>query len=184
MHAHEARGSAVDGDEAAAPSAGIAPEEEAISDIIAEFSQVFAFARTRWTRYAEEVHPDLRGVGMMVLQTIRRRGPITATELSHLLDMDKAVVSRQVAKLRQLDLIDAEPSAEDRRVVLLTTSTAAQGTLDGLHAQTAHAYHERFEGWSVEDLEALRAALRRFNRSAGSGPEGPATRCAREQEPR
>ena len=45
--------------------------EEVISEIISEFSQSFAAARTRWTRFAEEVHPELRGPGMMILQTIR-----------------------------------------------------------------------------------------------------------------
>ena len=51
--------------------------EEVISEIISEFSQSFAAARTRWTRFAEEVHPELRGPGMMILQTILRRGPVT-----------------------------------------------------------------------------------------------------------
>lgn len=157
-----------------------ARDEEAIAEIIAEFSEVFAFARTRWTHYAEEVHPDLRGVGMMVLQTILRKGPVTATELGALLDMDKSVVSRQVAKLRHLDLVVAEPSAEDRRVVLLTSSGRAQEAIDELHTRTALAYGERFDGWSGAELGQLQALLRRFNRaSERQHGDGPAARCAR-----
>lgn len=155
--------------------------DDMIAEIIAEFSQVFAFARTRWARYAEDVHPELRGVGMMVLQTILRKGPITATELSQLLDMDKAVVSRQVSKLRDLEFIDAQPAAEDRRVILLSPSPAARSALDELHAQTSDAYGQRFAGWQGEELEQLRAALHRFN-GAGPSPQGPASRCARPQE--
>lgn len=151
-----------------------------IPEIIAEFSEVFAFARTRWARYAEEVHPELKGVGMMILQTILRKGPVTATGLGQMLDMDKAVVSRQVAKLRDLGLIEAEAAEEDRRVVLLTGSDRARGALDELHAQTALAYQERFAGWSDTELDTLRTLLRRFNQAAeGLRPDGPAVRCAR-----
>ncbi|MBL3687831.1 MarR family transcriptional regulator [Leucobacter zeae] len=159
------------------------PVEEGgtVAEIIAEFSEIFAFARTKWARYAEEVHPDLRGVGMMVLQLVLRKGPVTATGISQLLDMDKAMVSRQISKLRELGLVAAEPAAEDRRVILLTGSERAEEMLDGIRRQWAHAYHERFDGWSPADLETLRAGLHRFNASAESGrPDGPARRCARE----
>ena len=157
-----------------------APRDERIAEIISEFSEVFAFARTRWTRYAEEVHADLRGVGMMVLQLVLRKGPVTATGISQMLDMDKAMVSRQVAKLRELGLVDAEPAAEDRRVMLLTASAEARRLLDGIRERWAEAYHERFGGWSVEDLELLRDVLHRFNASA-EGPQGPAARCTQQR---
>lgn len=150
-----------------------------IPDIIAEFGQVFAFARTRWARFAEQIHPELRGVGMMILQTISRKGPITATEIGQLLDMDKAVVSRQLAKLRQLDLVDAVSSEADRRVVVLTASALGKQTLGELHAQLSEAYERRLAGWSQEDLAQLQDMLHRFNSvSPIPEPDGPAARCA------
>lgn len=159
---------------------GSAPNDP-IPEIIAEFSEVFAFARTRWARYAEEVNAELKGVGMMILQTVMRKGPVTATGLGQMLDMDKAVVSRQVSKLRELDLINAEPAAEDRRVILLTATTHAREALDELHERTANAYQERFSGWEPDELVALRDLLHRFNRTAEQLPsDGPAVRCARE----
>lgn len=166
------------GAEAADPPHG---ESQVVAEIIAEFSEVFAFARTRWARYAEEVHEDLRGVGMMVLQLVIRKGPVTATGISQLLDMDKAMVSRQIAKLRELELVEAEPAEEDRRVILLTPSARAEELHEEIRRQWAHSYHERFAGWSAQDLESLRSGLHRFNGSAeASSPEGPARRCARE----
>ncbi|CAG7617213.1 MarR family winged helix-turn-helix transcriptional regulator [Leucobacter soli] len=152
-----------------------------ISEIIAEFSEVFAFARTRWSHYAEEVHPDLRGVGVMVLQTILRKGPVTATGIGQMLDMDKSVVSRQVARLRDLELIVAEPAEDDRRVILLTPSDRAEKLLTEIRERNTIAYQERFAGWSPEELETLRAGLHRFNGTApGLHADGPARRCARE----
>ena len=139
---------------------------DGISEIIAEFSEVFAFARTRWARYAEEVDPELKGVGIMVLQLILRKGPISATGISQLLDMDKAMVSRQIAKLRDLELVDTRAAAEDRRVLLLTASAKAEELLGAIRQKWAHAYHERFADWSPGELDQLRASLHRFNASA------------------
>lgn len=151
-----------------------------IPDIIAEFGQVFAFARARWARYAEQIHPELRGVAMMMLQTISRKGPVTATELGRLLDMDKAVVSRQMTKLRDLELVLAQNDESDRRVVLLTVSEHGLAALSELHRELADAYERRLEGWDPEDVAALVQLLHRFN-AASHLPEsdGPAARCAR-----
>lgn len=157
--------------------------ESAIPEIIAEFSQVFAAAKSRWARYAEEVHPELRGPGMMILQTILRRGPITATGLGSMLDMDKAMVSRQVAKLRGLGLVDAKEAESDRRVTLLTASPAAQAAIEELQARTAEEYSARFAEWSDKDLAELHRLLHRFNATADElRGDGPARRCAREAE--
>ncbi|MFT4232437.1 MAG: MarR family transcriptional regulator [Leucobacter sp.] len=158
------------------------PEEQLISAIISEFSEFFAFARSRWTSHANDAHPELKGVGMMVLQLIARKGPVTATGISQMLGMDKALVSRQIAQLRELDLVVAEPAPEDRRVVLLTTTPEAGELLDRLRERWRHLYHERFVGWSAADLEQLRAGLHRFNASGGElSHDGPATRCARDR---
>ena len=156
--------------------------KEIISEIVGEFSQSFAAARTRWSRYATEVHPELRGPGIMILQTILRRGPITATGLGGILDMDKAMVSRQVAKLRELGLVDAREAESDRRVMLLTASAGAQATVEGLQARTSSDYLARLAEWSGEDLEQLQSLLHRFNSTAEDPHEdGPARRCAREE---
>lgn len=154
-----------------------------IPEIVAEFSHVFAAARNRWARYAEEVHPELRGPSMMILSTILRKGPITATGLGGILDMDKAMVSRQVAKLRSLGLVDAKEAESDRRVILLTASAEAHAAMEGLQARTAEEYGARFADWSDEELAHLQSLLHRFNAASEDlRGDGPARRCAREAE--
>lgn len=164
-----------------APTADDSPRGTEIAGIISEFSEIFASARTRWVRYAEEVHPDLNGGGIMVLQTVLRKGPVTATGLSQMLGMDKAMVSRHIAKLRELELVGAEPAPEDRRVILLTVSERARLLMARIRERWAHSYHERFEDWLVEDLEQLRKGLHRFNASTDDAhrTDGPAMRCTR-----
>ncbi|UOR02218.1 MarR family winged helix-turn-helix transcriptional regulator [Leucobacter allii] len=153
---------------------------ERISEIIAEFSEIFAFARRRWARLAEEIHPDLKGPAVIMLQFIMRKGPITATGIGQMLEMDKALVSRQIAKLRELGLVEAEPAAEDRRVMLLTGSAQARSIVDRIREQWAHTYHERFAGWGVDELTELMEALHRFNASAEEvRADELAARCTR-----
>lgn len=156
--------------------------DDVIPGIIAEFSQVFAAARTRWARFAEEVHPDLRGPGIMILQTILRHGALTVTGLGSMLDMDKAMVSRQVTKLRSLGLVDAKEADSDRRVTLLTASESARLAIERMQAQTADEYRARFADWDDSDLLQLQGMLRRFNAAVEDQPaDGPAKRCAREE---
>lgn len=144
-------------------SRGDMSREEAIPQIISEFSEVFASAKKRLTHFAEGVHPELKSVGMLLLQTIQRRGPITATELVQILDMDKASVSRQLSKLRELGFLLVEPSAEDRRVFLLSLSPEAVSSMEALRAETSRSYEERFKSWSDADILQLRALLKRYN---------------------
>ncbi|MHA3685243.1 MarR family winged helix-turn-helix transcriptional regulator [Leucobacter sp. HY1908] len=158
----------------------LTPERsEQISQIIAEFSEVFAFVRTRWARFAEETHPDLRGSGIMVLQVVLRKGPVTVTGLSQLLDIDKAMVSRQISKLRDLGLVASEPAAEDRRVTLITATDKARETIEKLRARAAHDYHLRFAQWDDAALMELGESLHRFNSYSPEHADGPAVRCAR-----
>ena len=168
------------GDPAAAPSQG--SRESRIAEIISEFSELFTFARSRWARYAESIHPELRGVALMILQLVVKKHPITATEISQLLDTDKATVSRQITRLRELGFVEATPAEDDRRVILLGPSEKARAEFVRIRSAWADSYHERFTDWDVDELEILRLGLHRFNLSAGTTPlVGPATRCTREQ---
>lgn len=156
-------------------------ESELIAEIISEFSDAFAFSRTRWARFASEVSAEISGVSMLVMQVVLRKGPITATGVGQLLDMDKSLVSRQVAKLRELGLIEAAAAADDKRVYLLTASDRAIELIENIRERWTTSYRERFEGWSGAELDTLRAGLHRFNAAVdASGTEGPAARCSRQ----
>lgn len=137
-----------------------------ISSIIAEFSDVFAFSRKGWTRFAEELSPELSAVGMIVLHFVIRKGPVTATGISQTLDMDKSIVSRQIAKLRDLTLIDTVETPEDRRVQLITGTEKGTKVIDHIRGLWANAYREQFAGWSDDELGALHTGLHKFNTTA------------------
>lgn len=137
--------------------------ERTVGEIISELSTSFALSRTRWQRLIEKLVPDLKGVNLVVLHAVLHKGPVTATELSTALDIDKATMSRQITKLRDCEMVKAEPSPEDGRVMKLSITDQARKHLDDARAQWAQAHHERFDGWTLDDLETLREGLRRFN---------------------
>ena len=149
-----------------------------ILGVIAEFTETFSFIRTRWTEFTQQLHPELSGGSIFVLQVILKKGPITATEIGHRLRMDKAMISRQVALLRKLGLVDTQPAAEDRRVALLTGTELAHTRLSEVRSQMSEQYRQRFAGWEVEDIVQLRDLLHRFNGSAEFF-EDPASPSAR-----
>lgn len=138
-------------------------EEDLIVQIMREFAQVSAFVRGRWSQYADELHEGLRVQGVMVLQAIWKAECVSATELSNLLRMDKALVSRQVAKLRALEMVCAKQDDNDKRITWLSVTEKGKKVLTTLHKGVAEAYKERLLEWNREDLESLKEKLAKFN---------------------
>lgn len=155
----------------AATSSGV------IDNLILELSEMYASARTNWVRAAEDVHPELRGLALMMLQMIARREPITATEIAAKLDMNKAAVSRHISKLRELGMIGCTDSSADRRVALITTTPAGRDLLAQLRLRSAAGYRERFAEWPADDLETLQSLLHRFNASGQHADEAHCSHC-------
>ncbi|HUH53333.1 MAG TPA: MarR family transcriptional regulator [Microbacteriaceae bacterium] len=141
----------------------LAEVSDVITGIMAEFSEAYSLSRSRWARFAAEVHPDLSGASMIILQLILREGPVIATDISQLLDIDKSFISRQISKLRELGYVVATEAPDDRRVQLLTTTEKAAKLINHFSEMWVHTYHERFKGWSAAELQALHDGLRRFN---------------------
>lgn len=138
-------------------------EQDPIKQIIAEFSEIFTFMRTRWFELASDIHPGLSKTLVPTLLTIERYGPVTATELIEHLRSEKTSVSKQVAQLKQFGLVDAVVSAEDRRVTLLSLTDTARQKITEVRARLAKVYRERFAGWTEGEIDALRGSLHRFN---------------------
>lgn len=137
--------------------------DQTITEIISELSEVFAFGRTRWQKFAAEVEPELTGADFILLSSINRTQPVSAKQLTCTLAMDKAAVSRSLSKLRDMGLVSTEASADDGRVQLLSVTPKADAQLRAIREKWAHSYHERFADWDGPSLESLRDNLRRFN---------------------
>ena len=89
--------------------------------------------------------------------------PIGVVELANLVGRDHSVVSRQVAKLEALSLVERQPANGDQRIRLLSPSAAGRKMLNQFSATRRRFLDERLAGWTDEERSTLLELLRRFS---------------------
>ncbi|WP_437842331.1 MarR family winged helix-turn-helix transcriptional regulator [Sorangium sp. So ce1153] len=97
-----------------------------------------------------------------LLVGIERFGPIGVVELSERAGRDYTTVSRQVAKLESLGLIERRPSPADRRIHEAVITDKGRQITDALDAARQRLAAPILARWSEEDLSDLVRLMRRF----------------------
>lgn len=90
-----------------------------------------------------------------LLVSVERFGPLGVVELADRVGRDYTTVSRQVAKLDALGLVDRRGSAQDRRVREACITPHGQSMTDAVDAARARMAGDIFEAWNEEDVGAL-----------------------------
>lgn len=97
-----------------------------------------------------------------LLVGIERLGPIGVVELSERAGRDYTTVSRQVAKLEGLGLVERRPSPVDRRINEAVITAEGRRMTDALDAARQRIAAPILAKWSEEDFGDLVRLLRRF----------------------
>jgi DNA-binding MarR family transcriptional regulator len=97
-----------------------------------------------------------------LLVGIQRFGPIGVVELADRAGRDHTTVSRQVAKLAELGLVERRPSPIDRRVREAVISPAGRHVTDAIDAARHRLNTPIFAEWSDRDLLELERLMRRY----------------------
>jgi DNA-binding MarR family transcriptional regulator len=97
-----------------------------------------------------------------LLVLIQRRGPLGVGDLADRVGRDYTTVSRQVAKLESLGLIQRRPGKADRRVTEAIVTERGQAVSDLLDAARERLAEQALATWSEQDLTDLTRLLRRF----------------------
>ncbi len=97
-----------------------------------------------------------------LLVGIERFGPIGVGELADRAGRDYTTVSRQVAKLASLDLIERRPSPADRRIHEAVITDKGRLMTDALDAARQRLAAPILARWSEEDFSDLVRLMRRF----------------------
>jgi DNA-binding MarR family transcriptional regulator len=97
-----------------------------------------------------------------LLVGIGRFGPIGVVEIADRVGRDYTTVSRQVAKLVSLGLVERRPGESDRRVNEATLTERGQEMIVVLQAARERLAAPLLARWSDEDFGALVTLLRRF----------------------
>ena len=139
--------------------------EHAALELENGINQIYQRSRTRVRHLAERFEGDLQPLGFGILRYIIINGPLRAGDIVTGLGIDKAAVSRQLAQLRQLELIASTPDPADKRATLVEASDSAKAALAAFRAEVSLEYRAALESWPTEDIAALASLLGRFNES-------------------
>ncbi|MFJ8661375.1 MarR family winged helix-turn-helix transcriptional regulator [Streptomyces sp. NPDC093795] len=143
------------------------PPREVSVDVIQR--ELTAFAR-RARAAAARVHPELPLVSYTLLAHIEEQRGCRATDLAAHYLLDKSTVSRQIAALEKLGLVERRPAPDDHRVHVLHPTEAGTEVLAAARTSRHAAYQERLKDWQAEDLARFATYLLRYNAADPSGP--------------
>lgn len=105
------------------------------------------------------------------LVLIARLGPIGVVELANRLGRDYTTVSRQVARLQALDLVERRPSLADKRVHEAVATPRGQAACDSLDRAREEMAVVLFADWSRKDFDDLVRLMRRLASTLAAGPD-------------
>jgi DNA-binding MarR family transcriptional regulator len=106
-----------------------------------------------------------------LLVGIERFGPIGVVEMADRVGRDYTTVSRQVAKLESLGLVQRQASAADRRVREAVISPKGKAMTDLVDTAREQIGRAIFETWEAHDVEELVRLMRKFADALGAVAE-------------
>ncbi|WP_309139809.1 MULTISPECIES: MarR family transcriptional regulator [unclassified Pseudomonas] len=97
-----------------------------------------------------------------LLVLVERLGPIGVVELADRVGRDYTTVSRQVAKLESLGLIDRQESAKDRRVRESVITPEGKAMTDRVDEARTRMGMAIFANWEQQDIDHLVRLMGKF----------------------
>ena len=114
-------------------------------------------------RLAAELHPDLDGAAYGLLALLQDSGPLRASDLVARLGLDKSTVSRQLATLVDLGLVERAADPVDGRAQVLTPSPEGSARLSRIREARRARWEADMADWPAEDVARLGDLLARLN---------------------
>jgi DNA-binding MarR family transcriptional regulator len=97
-----------------------------------------------------------------LLVSVERFGPIGVVELADRIGRDYTTVSRQVAKLESLGLVERHGSSADRRVREAVVSPKGRAMTERVDAARDRIGRAIFKTWDARDIDDLARLMRKF----------------------
>jgi len=115
---------------------------------------------------------SLDGALFPLLVGIDRFGPIGVVDLADRAGRDHTTVSRQVARLEALGLVERRANSADRRVREAAVTARGKAMTERLDEARARMGRAVFASWAAQDVDELVRLLGRFARAVKDGPAG------------
>lgn len=116
-----------------------------------------------------------------LLVIIERRGPIGVVELADGVGRDYTTVSRQVARLEELGLVERRSGASDKRVREAVVTPRGKAATDAVDIAREKMALTLFRDWTRQDFDELLRLMRML--ADGMGAATAPERSARRETP-
>jgi DNA-binding MarR family transcriptional regulator len=120
---------------------------------------------------------------VLLLDAVDRLGQPSQTDLARDLGLTESTVSRQLASLRGLALVAAEPDRQDARSHRVGLTEHGSAELDRQRAALSAGLAARLDRWGDDEVAELVSLLDRFTRSVATDERPPADRTTTPKEP-
>ena len=137
-------------------------------DVEYEITRMLRRSRARSLRTVAEIHADLEFGNYLLLLAIHDacgtgEEGVRATELAETFAVHKSTVSRGLAALEQLALVERLPDPSDGRARLVRLTPDAVERVEKVRRRRHEALAAVLEDWDSDDLTALARLLDRLN---------------------
>jgi DNA-binding MarR family transcriptional regulator len=140
------------------------PQRWAAAEVVErELVMMFRRARNVSMAVASQVHPDLDPASYSLLLMVDDAGSLRGMDVADRTGLDKSTVSRQIATLVDLDLLERVPDPDDGRARRIQLSDLGRERLAEVRRQRSKHLRREFASWSTEDLRHLARLLAKLN---------------------
>jgi DNA-binding MarR family transcriptional regulator len=155
----------------AVPDTAPAPQDTSTEELAASLR----FSVTRLARrLRQQSDAGLTPTQMAALATIDRCGPLPVGTLADEEQIGAPTATKIVEKLHAAGYVDRTPSAQDRRVTLVSTTTAGRALLADIRARKTAWLTTRIAALDPEERDALAGVVAVLDHLISPPPPGPA----------
>lgn len=140
-------------------------------DVDHELTRLFRRSRARGLRLAAEIHESLDITSYLLLMAIAdQRDGVRGSDLAESFAVHKSTISRSIATLEKLGLVERIPDPDDGRAQLLMPSADAALVINQIRERGHGWLVNILADWTAEDRATFATGLARFNDAAERSP--------------
>lgn len=138
--------------------------EAAAHDLERELSVLFGRARSVSLTLAAQIHPGLDAACYAMLLHVSDIAPVRAADVVERTGLDKSTVSRQIARLEELGLVERVADPHDGRARQVQLTEVGTDRLNKVRADRRARMRAIFDSWTTADITTFSGLLGRLNR--------------------
>lgn len=140
-----------------------ADRKDAAQAVERQLAVLFGRARSVSLQLAAQVHPGLDSASYALLVHLFDTGPVRAAEIVERTGLDKSTVSRQIARLEELGLLERAVDSADGRARIIQLTETGHDRLETIRLDRRKLLRERLADWSTADIHVFATMLERLN---------------------